>query len=135
MLYGLILLILKIRMELWSNTDIRIQLHNQRYEAGKETYLREHNKFSDMTTEEKQMFLGAIPKDGNGRSLMNNMIKQKKTTTKKTTTKKTTMTTTKQLLPTTSTSTTPKSFINSTTFVDWRTVSGTFFLITSIINY
>ena len=72
-------------MELWSNTDIRIQLHNQRYAAGKESYLREHNKFLDITTEEKQMFLGANPKDGNGRSLMNNIIKQKKPpkTTKK----------------------------------------------------
>ena len=122
-------------MELWSNTDIRIQLHNQRYAAGKESYLREHNKFSDMTTEEKQMFLGANPKDGNGRSLMNNIIKQKKppkTTKKKTTT--TTKSPTKQL-PTTSTSTTSKSLTNRTTVVDWRTVSGTFFLITTIFNY
>jgi hypothetical protein len=119
-------------MELWSNMDIRIQQHNQRYAAGKETYLRGHNKFSDMTTEEKQMFLGAVPKDGNGRFLMNNMIKQKKTTkstTKKTTTKKTTTTkkpTTTSIKSTTKqiSTTTPQS-INSTAVIDWRTVPGT----------
>ena len=127
-------------MELWSNTDIRIQLHNQRYATGKETYSREHNKFSDMTTEEKQMSLGAIPKDGHGRSLMNNMIKQKKaTTTKKTTTRKTTTTTTRRPTTTTTrrpttattrrTTTTPTTtaFINGSNAVDWRTVPGTQF--------
>ena len=47
----------KLRMELWAYTDRRNELHNQRYEAGEETYLRAHNKFSDMTVDEKRTFL------------------------------------------------------------------------------
>ena len=101
-------------MAIWSNTDKRIQFHNQRFESGQETYTREHNSFSDMTTEEKRAFLGANTEKGKKRSLMH-MIKQKATTTKKTTTT-TTKTTTKK------TTTTKKP----TAGVDWRTKTGKF---------
>ena len=122
-------------MAIWSNTDKRIQLHNQRFEIGQETYVREHNKFSDMTTEEKRTFLGSLNEKGKKRSIMH-MIKQKATTkkatttTKTTTTKKPTTTTTKKTTttkPTTTKTTTTKPTtisISNSTGVDWRAKTG-----------
>ena len=127
-------------MAIWSNTDKRIEFHNQRYEAGEETYVRGHNLFSDMTTDEKRTFLGLNNEIVEKRSFKN-MIKQKASTTRRptttttrrqttTTTRTPTTTTTRRTTATTTTTrrtttTTTSQSINGSTSIDWRTVPGT----------
>ena len=128
------------RMGIWSNTDKRIDLHNQRFQIGQETYQRAHNKFSDMTTEEKRAFLGANAKGGQGRALFH-MVKPKDpktTTSKRPTTKKTTkttkglkttITTRKTTTTTRQTTTTTQAANNITNGIDWRAVPGIYIYI------
>ena len=115
-------------MNIWSNTEKRIQKHNWRFAIGQASYQRGHNKFSDMTTDEKRAFLGANAKGGQGRALFH-MVKPKDpktTTTKRPKTTKTTKTTKRpKTTTTTTTSTTTTSAANDeTNGIDWRAVPG-----------
>lgn len=51
------------RHQLFQKIDELIVKHNKLFDEGKQTYKMDHNKFSDMTDDEKAKYLGALSQD------------------------------------------------------------------------